>query len=246
MINTMDELIAQCKNKIKIVGSLYELALFFKNRNDSVVLEYKGVVQVDNAFIRINGRIYEKDRAFYNFLDDFGIPYKLTQNILHKEYSTVNQLISPPILTITVNDERVYTKTHSLRECSVYVSGKIANNGSIKAQYIRLARATEVEGIEYELVGAAYSMNEYNELEILIADNDHHQDIMIPLTNHIDTCWLYSFDMDWQKLVITDLVIQGVHTSKIIDSKPIDEISEDLVNQIKIEYDIYIEAMKGK
>ena len=232
MIDTIDKLIAQCKNKIKIVGSLYELALFFKNRNNSVVLEYKGVVQVDNAFIGINGRIYEKDRAFYN--------------IVHKEYSTGNQLISPPILTITVNDERVYTKTHSLRECPVYVSGKIANNGSIKAQYIRLARATEVEGIEYELVGAAYSMNEYNELEILIADNDHHQDIMIPLTNHINTCWLYSFDMDWQKLVITDLVIQGVHTSKIIDSKPIDEISEDLVNQIKIEYDIYIEAMKGK
>ena len=42
------------------------------------------------------------------------------------------------------------------------------------------------------------------------------------------------------------MLIQGVHTSKSIDSKPIDEISEDLVNQIKIEYDIYIEAMKGK
>lgn len=246
MINTMDELMTQCKNKIKIVGSLYELALFFKNKNDSVVLEYKGVVQVDNAFIRINGRIYENDRAFYNFLDEFGIPYKFTQNILHKKYSTANQLISPSILTIIVNDERVFTQTHSVRECPIYASGRIANNGSIKVQYIRLARATEVNDIEYELVGVAYSINDYNELEILIADNDHHQDIMIPLTKSLSACWLCCFDIDWQKLIITDTVIQGFYTAKIIDSKLIDEVSEDLIDQVKIEYDIYIEAMKGK
>lgn len=246
MIDTMEELIAQCKNKIKVVGSLYELALFFNKKNDSIVLRYKGVVRVNNAFIRINGQLYENDRAFYNFLDEFGISYKITQNILHKEYSTTNALISPSILTITINDERVYTKMHSPRECFVYVSGRIANNGSVKAQYIRLARATETDGIRYELSGVAYSKNDNDELEILIADNDHHQTITIPSITPINAFYLYSFHIDWQKLVITDMVIRGVHTSTIRDAMLIDYVSDDLINQVKTEYDIYIEAMKGR
>lgn len=246
MINTIEELIAQCKNKIEIVGSLYELALFFNKRNDSVVLEYKGVVRVDNAFIHIIGQIYENDRAFYNFLDEFGISYKLTKDILHKEYSTTHELIKPHILTVHVNDQRVYTKSNSSPFAPVYVSGKTISYGRVKSQYIRIARPTEEHNIKYELVGIPYCKDDKGDMEILIADDYHHQSLILPLNTPINVGYLYSFILDWYRVDTQDVVIVAVHNTSISGANLIDNIKDELIQQPKTEYDIFIEAMKGR
>ena len=84
------------------------------------------------------------------------------------------------------------------------------------------------------------------DMEILIADDYHHQSLILPLNTPINVGYLYSFILDWYRVDTQDVVIVAVHNTSISGANLIDNIKDELIQQLKTEYDIFIEAMKGR
>ena len=121
-IKNLDDAIASCTNYVETYGVLSELNIDIIEQGEKIVVKYKGVVDINNAFIKIYGSTNNNSLSFA---------------------STINTLksLEAEIITMSNNGEVVDTK-YNHHASVVYLKGKLVSMDAIKVEYINSAPHT--------------------------------------------------------------------------------------------------------
>ena len=220
-ITNIDEAISACENYVELCGVLSELNVDIINRGEKVIVKYKGVVDVNDAFIKIYGN---------------------TNNNLLTFNSVINALKSlcAEIVTISNNGEIVKTQ-YNQKASLVYLKGKLVSMESIKVDYINVAPLNMSSNINFiQLNGWVEDFDkENNWIKLFIMNNNYHQKIDVNIDS--DTFW---DDIEIGNVICCGLNIQpyswGYPPIHCVDFyTTLIEIDQDVVNQAQQEYEIY-------
>ena len=160
-INNTDEAISICINNTKLRGVLSELCIDVIKRNDKVTIKYKGVVDVNNAFIPIYGVVN-------NYSDMF-----------HRTIDTLESLTAE--LEVMYEDGELVSQGYNNQASIVYVDGKILSQDAIFVSYIALNTTTTMTDWTSTLCGIVDEINvEQSTLSLFVINSNHHQNIVLP------------------------------------------------------------------
>ena len=226
IIDTIESASEVCCNKISGCGVLSELNIDIIDKGDSATIKYKGVIDVNNAFIKFYGSISSGANMFS---------------------STARKLsdVTSELETLCNNGEIVETK-HSDVASVIYFEGELTSSDSMRLTYFNneVIQPYDME-ITSDVVGIVDAVDEVNNnLRLFIINNNYHRMVeiegaaIVNLHNVNDgdvvRCHLDTFGY---QDICPPIQCTYCYTLDGIS------IEQDVIEQAKKEHDIYIKSL---
>lgn len=225
-ITNIEQAIQSCQNNITIVGVLSELGVDIIHKgDDNILIKYKGVVDVNSAFIKIYGSVHNNSPLFR--------PIANTLNELDAEVTTV------------MNDGEIIETKYNNQASMVYLTGALLNNDSINVSYIKVIESDVVPYIVGDIVGLLQGVDEENRaLNVFIFDGYYHKELKLTyhntlFTNDLQTNHMVKIKLDTFSYQSQYPPIQCIYCHNI-DSTIESQVSEQAIN----EHNIFMESLK--
>ena len=226
IIDTIESASEVCCNKISGCGVLSELNIDIIDKGDSATIKYKGVIDVNNAFIKFYGSVSSGANMFS---------------------STARKLsdVTSELETLCNNGEIVETK-HSDVASVIYFEGELMSSDSMRLTYFNneVIQPYDME-ITSDVVGIVDEVDDVNNnLRLFIINNNYHRMVeiegaaIVNLHNvndgdvvrcHLDTFGYQDASPPIQCTYCYTL--DGIN------------IEQDVIEQAKKEHDIYIKSL---
>ena len=226
IIDTIESASEVCCNKISGCGVLSELNIDIIDKGDSATIKYKGVIDVNNAFIKFYGSVSSGANMFS---------------------STARKLsdVTSELETLCNNGEIVETK-HSDVASVIYFEGELTSSDSMRLTYFNneVIQPYDME-ITSDVVGIVDEVDDVNNnLRLFIINNNYHRMVeiegaaIVNLGNvndgdvvrcHLDTFGYQDISPPIQCTYCYTL--DGIN------------IEQDVIEQAKKEHDIYIKSL---
>ena len=226
IIDTIESASEICCNKISGCGVLSELNIDIIDKGDSATIKYKGVIDVNNAFIKFYGSVSSGANMFS---------------------STARKLsdVTSELETLCNNGEIVETK-HSDVASVIYFEGELTSSDSMRLTYFNneVIQPYDME-ITSDVVGIVDEVDEVNNnLRLFIINNNYHRMV------EIEGAAIVNLD----NVNDGDVVRCHLDTFGYQDASPpiqctycytLDgiNIEQDVIEQAKKEHDIYIKSL---
>ena len=226
IIDTIESASGVCCNKISGCGVLSELNIDIIDKGDSATIKYKGVIDVNNAFIKFYGSVSSGANMFS---------------------STARKLsdVTSELETLCNNGEIVETK-HSDVASVIYFEGELMSSDSMRLTYFNneVIQPYDME-ITSDVVGIVDAVDEVNNnLRLFIINNNYHRMVeiegaaIVNLGNVNDgdvvRCHLDTFGY---QDICPPIQCTYCYTLDGIN------IEQDVIEQAKKEHDIYIKSL---
>ena len=226
IIDTIESASEICCNKISGCGVLSELNIDIIDKGDSATIKYKGVIDVNNAFIKFYGSVSSGANMFS---------------------STARKLsdVTSELETLCNNGEIVETK-HSDVASVIYFEGELTSSDSMRLTYFNneVIQPYDME-ITSDVVGIVDAVDEVNNnLRLFIINNNYHRMVeiegaaIVNLGNVNDgdvvRCHLDTFGY---QDICPPIQCTYCYTLDGIN------IEQDVIEQAKKEHDIYIKSL---
>ena len=226
IIDTIESASGVCCNKISGCGVLSELNIDIIDKGDSATIKYKGVIDVNNAFIKFYGSVSSGANMFS---------------------STARKLsdVTSELETLCNNGEIVETK-HSDVASVIYFEGELTSSDSMRLTYFNneVIQPYDME-ITSDVVGIVDEVDEVNNnLRLFIINNNYHRMVeiegaaIVNLNNVNDgdvvRCHLDTFGY---QDICPPIQCTYCYTLDGIN------IEQDVIEQAKKEHDIYIKSL---
>ena len=226
IIDTIESASEVCCNKISGCGVLSELNIDIIDKGDSATIKYKGVIDVNNAFIKFYGSVSSGANMFS---------------------STARKLsdVTSELETLCNNGEIVETK-HSDVASVIYFEGELTSSDSMRLTYFNneVIQPYDME-ITSDVVGIVDEVDEVNNnLRLFIINNNYHRMVeiegaaIVNLHNVNDgdvvRCHLDTFGY---QDICPPIQCTYCYTLDGIS------IEQDVIEQAKKEHDIYIKSL---
>ena len=161
IIDTIESASEVCCNKVSGCGVLSELNIDIIDKGDSATIKYKGVIDVNNAFIKFYGSVSSGANMFS---------------------STARKLsdVTSELETLCNNGEIVETK-HSDVASVIYFEGELMSSDIIRLTYFNsvVTQPYDME-ITSDVVGIVDEVDEVNNnLRLFIINNNYHRMVEI-------------------------------------------------------------------
>ena len=226
IIDTIESASELCRNKISGCGILSELNIDIIDKGDSATIKYKGVIDVNNAFIKFYGSVSSGANMFS---------------------STARKLsdVTSELEVLCNNGEIVETK-HSDVASVIYFEGELMSSDSMRLTYFNnvVTQPYDME-ITSDVVGVVDAVDEVNNnLRLFVINNNYHRMV------EIEGAAIVNLD----NVNNGDVVRCHLDTFGYQDISPpiqctycytLDGISieQDVIEQAKKEHDIYIKSL---
>ena len=226
IIDTIESASEVCCNKISGCGVLSELNIDIIDKGDSATIKYKGVIDVNNAFIKFYGSVSSGANMFS---------------------STARKLsdVTSELETLCNNGEIVETK-HSDVASVIYFEGELMSSDSIRLTYFNsIATQPHDMGIISDVIGVVDEVDKLNDnIRLFIINNNYHRMIEVNGAATIDLNNVHNGDVvRWRfdTFGYEDICppIQCTHCYVLDDIR----IEQDVIEQAKKEHDIYIKSL---
>ena len=226
IIDTIESASEVCCNKISGCGVLSELNIDIIDKGDSATIKYKGVIDVNNAFIKFYGSVSSGANMFS---------------------STARKLsdVTSELEVLCNNGEIVETK-HSDVASVIYFEGELTSSDSMRLTYFNneVIQPYDME-ITSDVVGIVDEVDEVNNnLRLFIINNNYHRMVeiegaaIVNLGNVNDgdvvRCHLDTFGY---QDICPPIQCTYCYTLDGIN------IEQDVIEQAKKEHDIYIKSL---
>ena len=226
IIDTIESASEVCCNKISGCGVLSELNIDIIDKGDSATIKYKGVIDVNNAFIKFYGSVSSGANMFS---------------------STARKLsdVTSELEVLCNNGEIVETK-HSDVASVIYFEGELMSSDSMRLTYFNneVIQPYDME-ITSDVVGIVDEVDEVNNnLRLFIINNNYHRMVeiegaaIVNLGNVNDgdvvRCHLDTFGY---QDICPPIQCTYCYTLDGIN------IEQDVIEQAKKEHDIYIKSL---
>ena len=226
IIDTIESASEICCNKISGCGVLSELNIDIIDKGDSATIKYKGVIDVNNAFIKFYGSVSSGANMFS---------------------STARKLsdVTSELEILCNNGEIVETK-HSDVASVIYFEGELTSSDSMRLTYFNneVIQPYDME-ITSDVVGIVDAVDEVNNnLRLFIINNNYHRMVeiegaaIVNLGNVNDgdvvRCHLDTFGY---QDICPPIQCTYCYTLDGIS------IEQDVIEQAKKEHDIYIKSL---
>ena len=226
IIDTIESASEVCCNKISGCGVLSELNIDIIDKGDSATIKYKGVIDVNNAFVKFYGSVSSGANMFS---------------------STARKLsdVTSELETLCNNGEIVETK-HSDVASVIYFEGELTSSDSMRLTYFNneVIQPYDME-ITSDVVGIVDEVDEVNNnLRLFIINNNYHRMVeiegaaIVNLGNVNDgdvvRCHLDTFGY---QDICPPIQCTYCYTLDGVS------IEQDVIEQAKKEHDIYIKSL---
>ena len=226
IINTIESASELCRNKISGCGVLSELNIDIIDKGDSATIKYKGVIDVNNAFIKFYGSVSSGANMFTP------IARKLSD-------------VTSELEVLCNNGEIVETRHNDVASV-IYFEGELTSSDSIRLTYFNneVIQPYDME-ITSDVIGIIDEVDKVNSnLRLFIINNNYHRMVeikgaaIVNLGNVNDgdvvRCHLDTFG--YQDICPP---IQCTYCYTLDGIR----IEQDVIEQAKKEHDIYIKSL---
>ena len=226
IIDTIELASELCRNKISGCGILSELNIDIIDKGDSATIKYKGVIDVNNAFIKFYGSVSSGANMFS---------------------STARKLsdVTSELEVLCNNGEIVETKHNDVASV-VYFEGELMSSDSIRLTYFNSVATQPYDmGIISDVVGIVDEVDKLNNnIRLFIIDNNYHRMIEINGAATINLNDVHNGDVvrcHFDTFGYEDICppIQYTHCYTLDDIR----IEQAVIEQAKKEHDIYIKSL---
>ena len=226
IIDTIELASELCRNKISGCGILSELNIDIIDKGDSATIKYKGVIDVNNAFIKFYGSVSSGANMFS---------------------STARKLsdVTSELEVLCNNGEIVETKHNDVASV-VYFEGELMSSDSIRLTYFNSVATQPYDmGIISDVVGIVDEVDKLNNnIRLFIIDNNYHRMIEVNGAATIDLNDVHNGDVvrcHFDTFGYEDICppIQYTHCYTLDDIR----IEQAVIEQAKKEHDIYIKSL---
>lgn len=226
IIDTIESASEVCHNKISGCGVLSELNIDIIDKGDSATIKYKGVIDVNNAFVKFYGSVSSGANMFS---------------------STARKLsdVTSELEVLCNNGEIVETK-HSDVASVIYFEGELMSSDSIRLTYFNNAVTQPYDmGIISDVVGIVDEVDKLNNnIRLFIINNNYHRMIEINGAATINLSDVHNGDIvrcQFNTFGYGDICppIQCTHCWTLDGIR----IGQDVIEQAKKEHDIYIKSL---
>lgn len=230
IIDTIESASEICCNVISGCGVLSELNVDIIDKGDSATIKYKGVIDINNAFIKFYGSVSSGANMFTS------IARKLSD-------------VTSELETLCNNGEIVETKRNDVASI-IYFEGELISSDSIRLTYFNNVDTHLYDmTIVSDVVGVVDMVNKIdNKLRLFIINNNYHRMIEIDGAANIKLNNIHNGDVvrcHFNTFGYQDTYppIQCTHCYPLC--YPLDDIKieQSVVEQAKKEYDIYIKSL---
>ena len=226
IIDTIESASELCRNKISGCGILSELNIDIIDKGDSATIKYKGVIDVNNAFIKFYGSVSSGANMFS---------------------STARKLsdVTSELEVLCNNGEIVETKHNDVASV-IYFEGELMSSDSIRLTYFNneVIQPYDME-ITSDVIGVIDEVDKVNNnFRLFVINNNYHRMIEIEGAATINLGDVNDDDVVRCHLDIfgyQDICppIQCVHCWTLDGIR----IEQDVIEQAKKEHDIYIKSL---
>ena len=226
IIDTIESASELCRNKISGCGILSELNIDIIDKGDSATIKYKGVIDVNNAFIKFYGSVSSGANMFTS------IARKLSD-------------VTSELEVLCNNGEIIETKHNDVASV-IYFEGELMSSDSIRLTYFNnvVTQPYDME-ITSDVIGIVDEVDEINSnLRLFVINNNYHRMIeiegaaIVNLNNVNDgdvvRCHLDTFGY---QDICPPIQCTYCYTLDGIN------IEQDVIEQAKKEHDIYIKSL---
>lgn len=226
IIDTIESASELCRNKISGCGILSELNIDIIDKGDSATIKYKGVIDINNAFVK-----------FYGSVSSGANMFSPTARKLSDVTSELEVLCN--------NGEIVETKHNDVASV-VYFEGELMSSDSIRLTYFNSVATQPYDiGIANDVVGIVDEVDKLNNnIRLFIIDNNYHRMIEINGAATINLNDVHNGDVvrcHFDTFGYEDICppIQYTHCYTLNDIR----IEQAIIEQAKKEHDIYIKSL---
>lgn len=226
IIDTIESASELCRNKISGYGILSELNIDIIDKGDSATIKYKGVIDINNAFIKFYGSISSGANMFS---------------------STARKLsdVTSELEVLCNSGEIVETKHNDVASV-IYFEGELMSSDSIRLTYFNNEVTQPYNmGIINDVVGIVDEVDKLNDnIRLFIINNNYHRMIEINGAATINLDNVHNGDVvrcQFNTFGYGDICppIQCVHCWTLDDIR----IEQAVIEQAKKEHDIYIKSL---
>ena len=226
IIDTIESASELCRNKISGCGVLSELNIDIIDKGDSATIKYKGVIDVNNAFIKFYGSVSSGANMFS---------------------STARKLsdVTSELEVLCNNGEIVETKHNDVASV-IYFEGELMSSDSIRLTYFNSVATQPYDmGIVNDVVGIVDEVDKLNNnIRLFIINNNYHRMIEVNGAATINLDDVHNSDIvrcQFNTFGYGDICppIQCTHCWAIDGIS----IEQDVIEQAKKEHDIYIKSL---
>lgn len=226
IIDTIELASELCRNKISGCGVLSELNIDIIDKGDSATIKYKGVIDVNNAFIKFYGSVSSGANMF---------------SATARKLSDVTSE-----LEVLCNSGEIVETKHSDVASVICFEGELMSSDSMRLTYFSDAVTQPYDiGIAIDVVGIIDEVDKLNNnIRLFIINNNYHRMIEINGAATIELDNAHNGDVvrcHFDTFGYGDICppIQCTHCWAIDGIS----IEQDVIEQAKKEHDIYIKSL---
>ena len=226
IIDTIESASEVCCNKISGCGVLSELNIDIIDKGDSATIKYKGVIDVNNAFIKFYGSISSGANMFS---------------------STARKLSDVTSeLEILCNNGEIIETRHNDVASVIYFEGELMSSDSMRLTYFNNEVIQPYGGeITCDVIGIVDELDKLNDnIRLFIINNNYHRIIEVNGAATIDLADVHNGDVvrcHFDIFVYQDIcpLIQCTYC----DTLYVINIKQYVIEQSNKEHDIYIKSL---
>ena len=226
IINTIESASEVCRNRISGCGVLSELNIDIIDKRDSATIKYKGVIDVNNAFIKFYGSISSGANMF--------------TPVARKLSDVTSEL------EILCNNGEIIETRHNDVASVIYFEGELTSSDSIRLTYFNNEVIQPYGGeITCDVIGIVDEVDKLNDnIRLFIINNNYHRMIEVNGAATIDLDDVHNGDVvrcHFDIFGYQDICppIQCTHCWTLDGIN----IEQDVIEQAKKEHDIYIKSL---
>lgn len=226
IIDTIESASEICCNVVSGCGVLSELNVDIIDKGDSATIKYKGVIDINNAFIKFYGSVSSGANMFTS------IARKLSD-------------VTSELEVLCNNGEIVETKRNDVASI-IYFEGELISSDSIRLTYFNSVDTHIYDmAITSDVVGVVDMVNRIeNNLRLFVINNNYHRMIEIDGADNTKLNNIHNGDVvrcHFDTFGYQDVYppIQCTYCYPLDDIK----IEQSVIEQAEKEYDIYIKSL---
>ena len=226
IIDTIESASEICCNVVSGCGVLSELNVDIIDKGDSATIKYKGVIDINNAFIKFYGSVSSGANMFTS------IARKLSD-------------VTSELEVLCNNGEIVETKHNDVASI-IYFEGELISSDSIRLTYFNNVDTHLYDmAIASDVVGVVDMVNRIeNNLRLFVINNNYHRMIEIDGADNTKLNNIHNGDVvrcHFDTFGYQDVYppIQCTYCYPLDDIK----IEQSVIEQAEKEYDIYIKSL---
>ena len=226
IIDTIESASEVCRNRISGCGVLSELNIDIIDKRDSATIKYKGVIDVNNAFIKFYGSISSGANMF--------------TPVARKLSDVTSEL------EILCNNGEIIETRHNDVASVIYFEGELTSSDSMRLTYFNNEVIQPYGGeITTDVIGIVDEVDKLNDnIRLFIINNNYHRIIEVNGAATIDLDDVHNGDVvrcHFDIFGYQDICppIQCTHCWTLDGIN----IEQDVIEQAKKEHDIYIKSL---